>query len=68
MILFTQWTLPNFSWQLLGSDANPWDQWSCLPSKHTIIKNIHNHHHHLPNNWTKAKIFMTGCLCCRSIS
>jgi len=25
------------------------------------MKNIHNHYHHLPNNWT-------GCLCCRSIS
>jgi len=37
LILFTPCTLPNFSWQLLGSDANPWDQWSCLPSKH-------NHH------------------------
>ena len=35
--LFNRWTLPNFSWQLLGSDDNPWDQWSCLPNKR-------NHH------------------------
>jgi len=23
-----------------------------------IIRNIHNHHHHLPNNWTGAKFFI----------
>jgi len=37
-LLFTQWTLPNFSWQLLGSDANPRDQWFCLRSKHNRHK------------------------------
>ena len=34
----------------------------------TIIRNIHNHHHYLPNNWTGAKIFVTGCLCYHSLS
>jgi len=29
---------------------------------------IHDHHHHLLNNWTGAKSFMTGFLRCHSIS
>jgi len=27
----------------------------------TIIRYIHSYHHHLPNNWTGANFFITGC-------
>jgi len=37
-ILFTRWTLPNISWQLLGTDANPEIGDTCLPSKHNHCK------------------------------
>jgi len=63
LILFTCWTLPNFNWQLLGTDTNPWDLWSCLTSK-CNRHNKYTYHHHLPNNWTGTNSFMTGCLCC----
>jgi len=38
-------------------NANPWCQWSSLPRKCNHHKNIHNHHHHLSNNWTGANFY-----------